>query len=251
MKPEWWSEAEREADRVVEGFTTRLREKLNTSPEKIIARKNPFLFRIRADAGVHSLAQMVIDAYVSSSEETMFGGVLEDIAVAICKHSKGGWKSAVNKMDLEYDAGDERTIVQIKSGVNWGNSAQHQAQKAAFNTATRILRQGSHNPHVRCVEGCSYGRSEVRDMGTHYRIVGSDFWEEISGWDGTADAVLELLGKHASNGLNEARAAANYRMVEYLKCEGIVGPDDRILWDRLLALVMRPKHNNRSQHTPG
>lgn len=241
MRPDWWSEAEREANSVVEGFTAKLLEKLAVPPEKIISRKNPFLFRMRADSSVHSLAQMVIDAYMSSSEETIFGSVLEAIAEVVCRHGRGGRKSAAGGVDLEYDMDNGRTIAQVKSGVNWGNSSQKQAMKAAFKTAATILRQGNRNLYVRCVEGCAYGRSEIKDLGTHYRIVGNSFWEEISGWNGTAGAVMELLGRHASNGLNDARAAANYRMVDYLKRRGVVGPDDRVLWDKLLTLVMEPR----------
>lgn len=240
MRPVWWTDAEHEADLLVKDFTARLKQKLAASPEHIITRKNPFLFRVRATSDAHALAKMVIDAYLSSSEETMFGGVLEGIAVVICKHSKGGWKSAVGKMDLEYNTAHTRTIIQIKSGTNWGNSSQHQAQKAAFNTASRILRQGDSDLNVRCVEGCCYGKSEVKDKGAHIRIVGYDFWQEISDWDGTAEAVMELLGKHASNGLGDVRREAYKRMVTFLRDAGVVDELDNVCWPKLLALVMRP-----------
>ena len=73
---------------------------------------------------------MVIGAYLSSSEETIFGGVLEKIAILICKHAKGGRKSSAEGIDLEYESNGERTIMQIKSGTNWGNSSQHKAPEA-------------------------------------------------------------------------------------------------------------------------
>ncbi len=241
MKLDWWNEAELEASPIVENFTARLSEKLAVKPEKIICRKNPFLLRMRADSSVYSLAQMVIGAYTSSSEETIFGGVLESIAEVICRHARGGQKSAASGIDLEYNTDSGRTIMQVKSGVNWGNSSQKQSMRDSFKKAASILRQGNTDLYVRCIEGCAYGRSEIKDMGTHYLIVGNSFWEEISGWDGTAGAVMDLLGRYAGNGLNEAQKAAEHSMINYLKDNGVVGLDDRVLWDNLLALIMIPK----------
>lgn len=239
MKPSWWAKAEQESDEVVEGFTAKLRDKLSESPEKIIRRKNPFLFRVRVVSDVQALTGMVIDAYLSSSEETMFGNVLEDIAIVICKYAKNGRKSGIANIDLEYDESNTRTIMQIKSGVNWGNSSQHRAQRAAFSAANRVLRQGNAQLHVRCVEGICYGRSQIVDRGTHFRIVGRCFWEDISDWEGTANAVMDLIGKHASNGLSGVREHARERMIDFLKNSDAVNDDDTIIWDKLLDLVMK------------
>ncbi len=178
-------------------------------------RKNPFLFRVRVVLDVRELANMVTDAYLSSSEETMFGNVLEEVAITICANAKGGRKSGISNIDLEYDEDRTRTIIQIKSGVNWGNSSQHRALRRAFNDATRVLRQGHTRLHVRCVEGICYGKSQIVDRGSHLRIVGHCFWKDISDWDGTAIGVMQLLGKHASNGLYDARRQERTRISDW------------------------------------
>ena len=159
MNPPWWAEAEAEVDARVKTFTSKLKKKLCESPEKIIRRKNPFLFRIRAASNVHTLADMVINAYLSSSEETMFGYVLEDVAIAICKNAKNGRKSGIRNIDQgrsEYDwgnsPGDTRTIIQIKSGGNWSNASSKRAQADAFKKATAVLRIRE-NKRIKEVEG--------------------------------------------------------------------------------------------------
>ena len=76
---------------------------------------------------------------------------------------------------------------------------------------------------MRCVEGCCYGKSAVKYKEGHVQIVGDKFWEEISGWKGTATAVMALLGRYAGNGLSEDRRTAYRRMDEYLRGEGAVG----------------------------
>ena len=239
MKPQWWSAAEKDADQEIEGFTSRLLEKLSESPGKIIRRKNPFLFRVRVVADAHELAGMVTDAYLSSSEETMFGNVLEEIAISICLHAKGGRKSGITNIDLEYDQGGTRTIIQIKSGKNWGNSSQHKSLRIAFTNALKVLRQGKHKLSVRCVEGICYGRSQIKDKGLYQQIVGRCFWEDISDWPGTAEGVMQMLGKHSSNGLYEVRKEARDKMVRFLRDPGAVSNNDEVRWDRLLDLVMK------------
>lgn len=265
MKPEWWNAAEKKADEAVENFTDKLKHKLdNEKPGTIIRRKNPFLFRVRFVDNVHEYAEMMLDAYLSSSEETMFGNVLEEIAIAICSQAKGGRKSGISNIDLEYDEGNTRTIIQIKSGTNWGNSSQHRALRQTFINATKVLRQGGTKLSVRCVEGCCYGKSETKEVGTHQRIVGRHFWKDISGWDGTTESVMQLLGRHASNGLYEIRAKARERMLLFMRDSGVIGRDnyipdsgiideggyvlkdsdaveenDYVRWDKLLELVMR------------
>ena len=116
----WWSEAEPAAHDALDAFGQKVRDKLIAHPKQIIGRKNPFLFRARTVNGAEELSDAIISAYLSSSEETMFGNALEEIAIAICAAAKGGWKSGIESIDLEYDSSvNTRTIVQIKSGPNW------------------------------------------------------------------------------------------------------------------------------------
>lgn len=249
QRPEWWSNAEPELREAIAGFPDKLRAKLATKPFAFISRKNPFLFRIRGAQNPEEFTWKVLDAVMSSSEETIFGDVLEELAVIICKHARGGQKSGIENIDLEYtDPGGARVLVQVKSGVNWGNSSQKKSLRDAFAKATTILRQRNRQLHVRCVEGSCYGPSEVRDLGTHERIVGFLFWEEISGWSETADAVLELIGEYAENGLHTSRETAHALIVNYLYEMG-VAEEGVLHWDKLLRLVMAEKGSGtRSAH---
>ncbi|MDE0266624.1 MAG: PmeII family type II restriction endonuclease [Thaumarchaeota archaeon] len=239
MEPEWWPKAEADINTAVANFSIKLQEGLEVPPRRLMSRANPFLLYIRtAPSDADTLAQMVIDAYLVKSAQTKFGKVLEDIALCVCKHSKGGRKSAAEEMDLEYDSGNERTIVQIKSGISWGNSSQHAAQERAFEKAARILRQGDKSVKIRCIVGSCYGPSGITDKGTHQKVVGRDFWEEISGWAGTSDAVLDIIGKHSSNGLFDARRKACERLIEFLKTSKAIDSDGGVRWHRILEINM-------------
>lgn len=250
MTPSWWSKVEDDAHPILQGFTDKLRKKLSVHPRKIVERKNPFLFRIRVENDANEFARMVVDAYLSSSEETMFGIVLEQIAISICKNAIGGWKSSAEKIDLEYEKDSSRCVVQIKSGENWGNSSQKKAMRESFKQARKILSLGDPSIQIKCIEGICYGKSRVVYNGDHYKFVGNKFWTEISGWDGTSGAVFDLIGKHASNGLSRPRSEACNRLVLYLMDNNAIVDeprnrkvakqgDFRIAWNRLLEIVLQ------------
>lgn len=99
----------------MDGLTEKLRGKPDVSPVRIPGGKNPFLFHVRSGEDPHEPVKMVIDAYLSSSEEAMFGNMLEETAI-----SGLGGKAAGSQpqkgIDLEYDEAGTGTILQVKSG---------------------------------------------------------------------------------------------------------------------------------------
>jgi len=238
MKPVWWSGVEDQIDSLMQDYVVKIGQKLEVTPANIVLRKNPFLYRVRAIEGTDQLATMLVDAYLSSSEETIFGNTLEGIAIAICSHSKGGRKSGISNIDLEYDEGSTRTVIQIKSGPNWGNSSQHKSLLSSFTSASKILRQGSKKIDVRCVEGICYGKSKSTDRGSHLRLIGDDFWFDISGSAETPQAIMQMIGGHAGNGLYEARKKAEADIVEYLE-HHTVSRSNKIDWERLSLLLFK------------
>lgn len=71
----------------------------------------------------------IVDAHISSNEETIFGDWLEGLAIFINSKVYGGRKSGIPGIDLEFDKNKARNIVTIKSGPNWGNSSQSQRKE--------------------------------------------------------------------------------------------------------------------------
>ena len=68
-------------------------DKLNI--KKVMKRKNPYLFRAKAMNGAAQIIDAILAAFVSSSEETIFGNVFfEPIATAAGrKHWRRAWTS--------------------------------------------------------------------------------------------------------------------------------------------------------------
>ena len=237
--PDWWRLAEPDIHAAISEFAAWLQGKVAAIKPRDLIVKNPYLFRARAPEDAEQLASRLIDSFLSSSEETRFGDILKGVAVTICRKAKGGWKSSTDGIDLEYDDGGIRNIVQIKSGPNWGNKSQREKLVLDFQIATRTLRQGSGQVVVQPVEGICYGPSERKDVGSHIRLVGNEFWHEISGWADAGRAVFTVVGQHASNGLSEVINEARSRVVSYLQRSGAAS-NGRVDWDMLFDIIMMP-----------
>lgn len=81
---------------------------------QILARKNPYLFKAKNILTAQDLVKTLLDAHLSSQEETIFGEFLEGLAVFICKQVFDGKKSSAEGIDLEFERENIRYIVSIK-----------------------------------------------------------------------------------------------------------------------------------------
>ena len=80
----------------------------------IVKRKNPYLFRAKGSNSAHDFVSSVLDATVSSGEETTFGNFLENIAIFVCSISRGGRKSGIVGIDLEFEEGNKTYMIHLK-----------------------------------------------------------------------------------------------------------------------------------------
>ncbi len=145
----------------------------------------------------------IVDAYISSNEETLFGDWLEGLAIFINNKVYGGYKSGISGIDLEFDHGGVRYIVNIKSGPSWGNSSQIAKMIADFRNAKKTLRTGNSQLMVIAVNGCCYGRDNHPDKGDYFKYCGQRFWEFISGEAELYTQIIVPLGHQAREKNNE------------------------------------------------
>ena len=95
-------------------------EKLETLRlEDVLKRKNPYLFKAKNITTAGDLVKNILNAFLSSSEEGLFGGFLEGLAIFVCNRVFGGTKSSAEGIDLEFERDETKYIVSIKSGPNW------------------------------------------------------------------------------------------------------------------------------------
>jgi len=169
----------------------------------VLKRKNPYLFKAKALNTSEALVKSVLDAHLSSQEEAIFGGFLEQVAIFVCQEIYGGSKSSAEGIDLEFEADDIRYIISIKSGPNWGNSSQISKMKDHFRKAKRVLGTNSQKQNVVAINGCCYGKCDTPDKGEFLKLCGQHFWGLISGDTSLYTKIIEPLG-HQSRERNDS-----------------------------------------------
>jgi hypothetical protein len=167
------------------------------SLSKVLSRKNPYLFKAKYVLTAEEIIRGLVDAHISSNEETIFGDWLEGLAIFINEKVYGGRKSGINGIDLEFDKDGKRFIVNIKSGPNWGNASQIAKMKSDFRTAAKTLRTSNSGLQVVAVNGCCYGRQNKPDQGDYFKYCGQVFWAFISGNMNLYTEIIEPLGHKA------------------------------------------------------
>jgi hypothetical protein len=164
---------------------------------QVLKRKNPYLFKAKNINDAHDLVKLILDAHLSSQEETVFGEFLEKLAVFVCGKVFGGRKSLAEGIDLEFTRDGVLYVVSVKSGPNWGNSSQIKRMVDNFKQAKRILRTGNNKANIQPINGCCYGRENKPDKGDYLKLCGQEFWEFISGNDHLFVEIVEPLGYRA------------------------------------------------------
>lgn len=167
--------------------------------KEVLKRKNPYLFKAKNILTAQDFVKTILDAYLSSQEETIFGNFLENLAIFINQKVYGGWKSSADGIDLEFDKGGIRYIVAIKSGPHWGNRSQIVKLKSDFTKAKQTLRTSNSRINTVAVNGCCYGRCNKTDKGEYFKYCGQVFWEFISGNRDLYTDIIKPLGHKAKD----------------------------------------------------
>ena len=214
--------------------------------QEILERKNPYLFKAKHVTTASEFMESVLCAFLSSQEETQFGGFLERLAIFICSTVYGGRKSSAAGMDLEFERENIFYIVSIKSGPNWGNSGQVEKLRTNFSKAKKILNTNTSKKNVVAVNGCLYGRDLPEDRGDYLKQCGQRFWEFISGRKNLYTDIIEPLGSRAKERKEEFEIelarVTNRLTKEFLN--GYCLPDGTIQWKKIVEFnsgIIPPK----------
>ncbi|WIM04989.1 MAG: PmeII family type II restriction endonuclease [Candidatus Nitricoxidivorans perseverans] len=202
--------------------------------EKVLGRKNPYLFKAKHIETAGELVKQLLDAHLSSQEETVFGDFLETLAIHVCQKTYAGRKSATEGIDLEFDRDGVRYLVSIKSGPNWGNASQVKKMREYFRQARKIV---GNKQHLIAVNGCCYGRDSKPEKGDYQKLCGQSFWELISGNDRMYQEIVEPLG-HRAKERNEVfhkeyAKVANRFAAEFIR--DFCAEDGAIDWGKIVA----------------
>jgi len=229
---------------------------------KVLSRKNPYLLKAKGLATPRDLVKAVLDAFLSSQEETILGGFLEGLAIFIAERVyRAHGKSSVRGIDLELDKDGKRCFVAIKSGPVWGNSSQIAKMIADFLTAKKIYSQSRDALPVECINGCCYGKQSRKSehKGAYIKLCGQRFWEFISGDDQLYIRIIEPIG-HKAKERNEEFLASYELVVDQFTEEfrrHFCDSSNLIQWDKLTKVSSQapvpkqPKASGDGNHIVG
>lgn len=203
---------------------------------EILKRKNPYLFKAKYVLTSEQIIKGLVDAHLSSNEETVFGDWLEGLAIFINNQVFDGRKSGITGIDLEFDSNGARNIVTIKSGPSWGNGSQIAKMVADFRTAKKALRTSNSQLHIVAVNGCCYGRDNKPDKGDYFKYCGQRFWEFISGNSELFTEIIEPLGYEAKEKNDDFLKSHSQIINKFTKefANSFCKDNGEIDWDKLV-----------------
>jgi len=203
--------------------------------QNILKRKNPYLFKAKNVLTAQDLVKGLLDAHLSSQEETVFGEFLEKLAIFICGEVHQGKKSSSEGIDLEFERDKIRYIVTIKSGPDWGNSSQIKKMIQNFEQAKRILQTSRSQINMVAVNGCCYGKDNQPDKGDYLKLCGQEFWRFISDDENLYLDIIEPLG-HQAKEKNQTFLEAYSRIINLFTAEFNEDfcTDGKIDWGKLV-----------------
>jgi hypothetical protein len=225
-------------------YNVRLNNLKELHLKSVLKRKNPYLFKAKNIELAGDFVKSIVDAFLSSQEETIFGNLLEGFAVYVSKTLYGGFKSELKSVDLEFERDGAYYVVGIKSGTNWGNSDQVNRMRDNFKTAKQLLRKRGHKEVV-AVNGCIYGK-DSRPLKTHadpdkqyYKYAGQVFWHFISDDDNLYREIIAPIDKEArrkDEDFKKAYAAKVNEMAQDFTASFMTA-DNQIDWLNLIDFV--------------
>lgn len=200
-----------------------------------LLQKNPYLYKAKNINTAAEMVENLLNAFLSSSEEKVFGDFLEGLAIFVASKTSNGHKSSSEGIDLEIFRTNKHYIISIKSGPNWGNSAQHKRLNSDFENAVKVLKQAQKSINVQPVLGICYGKTRTSYLHNYWKLVGQNFLFFISGMESLYTDIIEPIGfkakEHNDKYLQEKGKIVNRFTKEFIDeyCENY-----SINWDKLV-----------------
>jgi len=220
----------------LDNFYTSLIAKINSLNIKVvIKRKNPYLLRAKAMNSAAQIVDAILTAFVSSSEETIFGNVFfEPVATAAVQ----GNKALAEGVDIMVEEKHAIYAIAVKSGTSVFNADSRKKQEQNFMAASKLAQQVKKRfvPMI----GYGYGKKKASSRGLrkfYMELDGKDFWTELTGDDEFYIKIIRFMDKLPEKyieGFTEAYQKAANRLIKEFTMEFCLD-DGGIDWERLIT----------------
>jgi len=223
--------------------------------QDVLKRKNPYLYKAKNIQLAGDFSKYLLDAFLSSQEETIFGNLLEELAIHICSITYGGHKAEEGKfgsVDLIFKKGRKTYIVGIKSGPYWGNADQLSKMRNNFKKAKKILRAEGKKGRIIAVNGCVYGKENnpfkkhKKDyQKNYYKLCGQSFWRLISNESNLYKILIIPLDKEAKKKDEQFQKLYIKKINEMTKdLVNVFYANNTLDWSKILDYVSKEQSKN-------
>lgn len=216
----------------LEEFYSTLISKLDGIDMKSVFKsKNPYLYRAKSLQNAADIVDTIMQAYITSSEETVFGNLFfEPLAIV----ASGGQKSTTEGVDIDLQQDNVKYSIAVKSGVVVFNADSRKKQLENFHRAQRLATQGrlAYNPII----GYGYGQKHFKNEDFYTELAGEDFWTALTGDEQFYKKIITYMGTKPEEYIDEYKRSydnAKNRMVrdftnDFCKTDGSID------WDKLV-----------------
>jgi hypothetical protein len=201
-----------------------------------LIKKNTYLFRAKNITTANDLISGLLESFLSSSEEEIFGDFLEGLAVFIAQKTYNGHKSSAQGIDVEFIKDKIPYVVSIKSSTGWGNSSQQNKLENDLKIAVARLKQQHKESNIQPVLGICYGKTKTSFIRGYMKVVGQNFWFLISGNKELYKEIIEPIGykaKHHNDDFNLEKSKIINRFTKAF-IEMFCKPSGEIDWNKLV-----------------
>ena len=221
----------------LETFYGTLIEKIDgLNIQKVMKRKNPYLYRAKAMQSATEIVDSVLTALVSSSEETIIGNCFfEPIAIA----ASGGNKALAEGIDIMIQNNETNTIsaIAVKSGPSVFNADSKKRQEQNFTAASKLAQQAK--ARYEAYIGYCYGKKKESGRGKpkmYQELAGKRFWAELTGDEDFYIKIIGYMGtmpeKYVADYKESYNRAANRLVREF--SNSFCREDGSIDWEKLV-----------------
>ena len=219
----------------LDAFYSSLIAKVNgLNIKSIMKRKNPYLFRAKAMNGAAQIVDAILAAFISSSEETIFGNVFfEPIACAAAQ----GQKALAEGVDIMVERDNTIYAIAVKSGTSVFNADSRKKQEQNFMAASKLAQQAK--KRFVAMIGYSYGKKKASSRGLpkfYSELAGKEFWTELTGDEEFYIKLIRLMDRLPEKyveDFDEAYQKAANRLVKEFTIE-FCYDDGGIDWEKLV-----------------
>lgn len=221
----------------LDSFYESLISKIDTlNINKVMKRKNPYLYRAKAMQSASDIVDSVLTAFVSSSEETIFGNCFfEPVAIA----ASNGNKALAEGIDIMIQDNENNTIaaIAVKSGPSVFNADSKKRQEQNFMAASKLAQQAK--ARYEAYIGYCYGKKKDSGRGKpkiYQELAGKNFWWKLTGEEDFYIKLIEYMGdlpeKYVAR-FQESYMKASNRLVREFS-NNFCAEDGSIDWEKLV-----------------